>query len=313
MSKHELLRLIELLDTEKSKILVDVEEKLTTLQRKEEELQAKEDRLESLFGKLRADAEQDKVKLNVGGTFFTSTKKTLASIPDSYFCALLSSEWQPDEDGAYFIDRDPVYFSRILSGLRNNGKWNVSGLNTEEKKQLQDELDYFCLSNPLIKSCHSSWSATKIGTGLRVSEDGKTLTAVDMQTGYRCGVLDQVFHSVKELPSSMTMRINHVGGSNGYMEFGLRSVNNEMNQGFMTSVGAPGISGQGFYSHRGTRMLASGQLLHLRVNKSEKVFSFWCDTEQIGSPQPLPSGSSLEFAVMLYLVDQSIELVSCEM
>lgn len=49
-----------------------------------------------------------KIKLNVGGKIFTTSKTTLLSVPGSYFHALLSSgKWLPDEDNEYFIDRSP--------------------------------------------------------------------------------------------------------------------------------------------------------------------------------------------------------------
>ncbi|CAM5097246.1 unnamed protein product [Natator depressus] len=64
------------------------------------------------------------VRLNVGGTYFVSTRQTLCREPKSFLCRLccqdgpeLSSD--KDETGAYLIDRDPTYFGPILNYLRH--------------------------------------------------------------------------------------------------------------------------------------------------------------------------------------------------
>lgn len=76
----------------------------------------------------RAQAAKDKVKLCVGGACFVATRDTLISTPGTFFSHMLgSSNWQPEEDGTYFIDRDPVLFPRILHFLRS-GNWNLGGL-----------------------------------------------------------------------------------------------------------------------------------------------------------------------------------------
>lgn len=46
------------------------------------------------------------------------------------------------EDGSYFIDRNPKYFSIILEYLRT-GELLFSHLNTEQRAALHCELDYF--------------------------------------------------------------------------------------------------------------------------------------------------------------------------
>jgi len=70
----------------------------------------------------------DRVVLNVGGQIFHTTKATLcAADPNSMLAkmfddnlALASSV--KDESGAWFIDRDPLYFRVILNFLRNPAK-----------------------------------------------------------------------------------------------------------------------------------------------------------------------------------------------
>jgi len=66
----------------------------------------------------------DRVILNVGGQIFHTTKSTLRADPRSMLAkmfeenqALASSV--RDENGAWFIDRDPIYFRVILNFLRS--------------------------------------------------------------------------------------------------------------------------------------------------------------------------------------------------
>eukprot|EP01006_Ploeotia_vitrea_P048314 TRINITY_DN67216_c9_g1_i1.p2 TRINITY_DN67216_c9_g1~~TRINITY_DN67216_c9_g1_i1.p2 ORF type:complete len:345 (+),score=53.24 TRINITY_DN67216_c9_g1_i1:81-1115(+) len=75
------------------------------------------------FGKSDENGEPEPgvvVKLNVGGTVFTTTKQTLLNSPKSFFSGMVSSGvWQPNKHtGEFFIDRDPQFFKEILNYLR---------------------------------------------------------------------------------------------------------------------------------------------------------------------------------------------------
>jgi len=62
------------------------------------------------------------VKLNVGGQLFHTTSTTLLSWPDSILAKMFDPEsgFAPpySENGVYFLDADPKYFSVILNWLR---------------------------------------------------------------------------------------------------------------------------------------------------------------------------------------------------
>eukprot|EP01130_Rhizamoeba_saxonica_P002007 TRINITY_DN11818_c0_g1_i1.p1 TRINITY_DN11818_c0_g1~~TRINITY_DN11818_c0_g1_i1.p1 ORF type:complete len:324 (-),score=54.68 TRINITY_DN11818_c0_g1_i1:109-1080(-) len=95
------------------------------------------------------DKAKYKVKLNVGGQIFVTSKTTLTKDKNSYFYGMISSNnWQPDEDGEYFIDRDPVVFNRILNYMRD-GYLDVNGLSQRERYVLNKDLDYYCLQNDI--------------------------------------------------------------------------------------------------------------------------------------------------------------------
>ncbi|XP_023228613.1 BTB/POZ domain-containing protein KCTD5-like [Centruroides vittatus] len=63
------------------------------------------------------------VKLNVGGTYFLTTRTTLGRDPKSFLCRLCQEDpdlnSDKDDTGAYLIDRDPTYFGPILNYLRH--------------------------------------------------------------------------------------------------------------------------------------------------------------------------------------------------
>uniref|UniRef100_A0A4X1VUK4 Potassium channel tetramerization domain containing 5 n=2 Tax=Sus scrofa TaxID=9823 RepID=A0A4X1VUK4_PIG len=63
------------------------------------------------------------VRLNVGGTYFLTTRQTLCRDPKSFLYRLCQADpdldSDKDETGAYLIDRDPTYFGPVLNYLRH--------------------------------------------------------------------------------------------------------------------------------------------------------------------------------------------------
>jgi len=61
------------------------------------------------------------IHLNIGGVRYTTTEGTLCHYGTNYFSGLLSGQFPAlvDETGAYFIDRNGIYFEPILDFLRS--------------------------------------------------------------------------------------------------------------------------------------------------------------------------------------------------
>ncbi|XP_071490158.1 BTB/POZ domain-containing protein KCTD3-like [Diadema antillarum] len=90
----------------------------------------------------------DLIKLNVGGTRFSTSRQTLTWIPDSFFSSLLSGRISSvkDETGAIFIDRDPSAFVPILNYLRTK-ELNLKGIDIQT---LKHEAEFYGIL-PLVK------------------------------------------------------------------------------------------------------------------------------------------------------------------
>jgi len=100
--------------------------------------------------KRSASVARTKIKLDIGGKIFSTSKSTLMAFEGSYFHAMLSSgHWQPDEDGTYFIDRNPKFFGLILDFMRT-GKIDLTDLSKKDLIHLEEDLDYFQIQLPPV-------------------------------------------------------------------------------------------------------------------------------------------------------------------
>lgn len=121
------------------------------------------------------------IKLNVGGRLFTTSRTTLIWINDTFFTGLLSNRIPSvvDENGAFFIDRDPDLFSVILNFLRTKNV-NMDGVNLTA---LLHEAEYFGIT-PLIR---------RIGVCASLDQ---------------CSCGDLLFHALLPPPPQLTSRDN---------------------------------------------------------------------------------------------------------
>jgi hypothetical protein len=141
-----------------------------------------------------------KIRLNVGGAKFTTSKTTLLAESGTYFDALIQNDqWSPDEEGDFFIDRNPRFFPAILDYLRMlaNGKEGmllVGSITPEEQRLLDDDIEYYMISSLkrlLIASEHSGWKLDTrcMGSSLTMSEDCLTVTKTGVSGNCSSGVM----------------------------------------------------------------------------------------------------------------------------
>ena len=86
---------------------------------------------------------EERVRINVGGHYFTTTRQTLTKDPNSMLGVMFSGKFdmKPAEDGAFFIDRDGTHFRFILNYLRTGKLTFPEG--EKAFKELQEEAEYY--------------------------------------------------------------------------------------------------------------------------------------------------------------------------
>lgn len=125
-----------------------VEEREEEAEQRHRELNQREIEIQHIFDKLNKQSEyvKHKIKLNVGGTVFVTTRDTLASEHDSMLRAMFSEEFntQPDEDGEVFIDRNGKHFGIILEHLRGvDVSKAIAALDPVGKHELAQEVQFY--------------------------------------------------------------------------------------------------------------------------------------------------------------------------
>ena len=90
---------------------------------------------------------ESRIKLDVGGTQFTTTLTTLTRFPDSMIGAMFSGRHKlvADDSGYYFIDRDGTHFRHILNFLRCPEEFNETIEEDEKYKEIMREAAYYGL------------------------------------------------------------------------------------------------------------------------------------------------------------------------
>jgi hypothetical protein len=110
-----------------------------------ESAKAKYVELQNKMNQPRKDL-KDKIRLNIGGTIFVTSLDTMMLEQNTFFSAMFSEEFhqQPDQDGEYYVDRDPAYFPIILNHMRGvDVKKKLAGLHLWEKSLIQQEVEFY--------------------------------------------------------------------------------------------------------------------------------------------------------------------------
>jgi len=85
------------------------------IEARNKELEEKESKWRKVEEKMAANAANigPKIHLNIGGKRFTTSKTTLMSQPCYFQEMLVSDHCQQDDDGEFFIDRNPKLFGFV--------------------------------------------------------------------------------------------------------------------------------------------------------------------------------------------------------
>eukprot|EP01125_Pyxidicula_operculata_P014585 TRINITY_DN4875_c0_g1_i1.p1 TRINITY_DN4875_c0_g1~~TRINITY_DN4875_c0_g1_i1.p1 ORF type:complete len:241 (-),score=29.06 TRINITY_DN4875_c0_g1_i1:1310-2032(-) len=114
------------------------------LQQEKERFEKERIEWEEKYKKVYSVSISEVIKLNVGGKSFSATRRTLTSVPGSFFEAMFSGRFPitPDSDGAYFIDRNPKVFSYVLDFLRGS-TLQLQNFSESKWNQLYDDADFY--------------------------------------------------------------------------------------------------------------------------------------------------------------------------
>lgn len=97
------------------------------------------------------NSQNDVITVNVGGTRFDTLKGTLSAEKGTFFYSMLNDErFKSEENGEFFVDRDPKWFSTILNFYRKK-KVRLSHLELFEICEIIDELEFYHTDNLLEK------------------------------------------------------------------------------------------------------------------------------------------------------------------
>jgi len=196
------------------------------LEKRREDLDKEADSLaaQRKVGEEYAKRQMRRIKLNVGGQLFETSKPTLLAEPDSMLYALVhSGAFLPDEQtGEYFIDRDPKFFGHLLNYLRDNradGQLNVdwASLTPTECKQLHSDIQYFQFDTlmhllpaaPTEKMVRfagfAQWNQDGAVQSHRVQDRLMTAAAEACYEGSRPATMEEyIAGSIKDLPAKNT-------------------------------------------------------------------------------------------------------------
>jgi len=128
--------------------LVEIQNATTSLEKEIEDLHKERDELGFAPHKLPSG----RVKLDVGGSFFSTTMDTLTSVPDSMLGRMFSGRFpiHVNDDGRIFIDRDGTHFIHILNFLRDPALHSVKIKEKTTLEELRIECEYYGLMNAMF-------------------------------------------------------------------------------------------------------------------------------------------------------------------
>ena len=123
-------------------------EEIEQMHRELDERMAELQHAEQLCEKInkRSESVEHKIRLNIGGAVFMTTRDTLTTEPDTMLRAMFSEEFatQHDEDGEVFIDRNGRHFGTILDHLRGvDVSKTIAALDPAGKHEMEQEVQFY--------------------------------------------------------------------------------------------------------------------------------------------------------------------------
>lgn len=174
-----------------------------------------------------------KVVLDVGGKRFATRPSTLMKYETSYFTALLLNEELKDEDGSFFIDRNPKLFGVLLDFLRTD-KLDFEPCKVNMTK-LREEFEFYSVPFPNTVAFANGEKSATMGQAYQVNkgtllEHGKhtwSIRADVVVNSFDVGVVSPSHTSHFNLQSQTAWGLR----ASGMCHWGQTQVNNRIKNG----------------------------------------------------------------------------------
>jgi len=220
----------------------------------------------------------------------------------------------PDEDGTYFIDRNPKFFGMILDYLRKDSI-NISGLSSSELTDLQDEVEFYQIESLLallkqsIKTPKIVWSNSHLNS-IKISDS--TLTAV----GGSCNIVLATIPLISSGKHSWKMKVIKPGN---YISIGVALNTIRNNQGYIgNSPDGWSLNQDGAIEHCGTYYsdvmghkvpLQTNDVIQVTVDFDNMKIS-WVKNELLSWPAlDIPTGLQPLFPAAMVSTSTSVTLI----
>jgi hypothetical protein len=310
-----------------------LEEEWKRLKKEDEDLKKRKAEWDLMANKLaKAQKGSERIKLDVGGQIFATSLSTLTSQKGSFFEAMFSGRWEPkvEDDGCYFIDRDPTVFKHILNYLRGQLP-TLDVLSSQELQLLQEDAQFYQL--PELSQYLKTFPVTPLtaipvsspiyrfaaGPNYEVSSDG--LQIIKLTTKYIKWNATAITYPI---PSSGThhLKLKLVTSQNGFIMIGVCPPSIKQSQ-----VDNSKHCGWYFYCYNGnlysgppqkennksyypTSAIRTGREVGVKMDMTNRQISFTVDGVDRGvGYTDIPTNPFLCFCVLLYNPNDSVRIV----
>jgi len=146
---------IELIKDQFTELVTGMENVIQGLERKKQSLQEEIERLKREKTSPQAyNFIRERVKLDIGGRYYSSTFETLTSIPDSLLARIVTGDVPAERtsDGRIFIDRDGRHFRYVLNFLRDPENFSVRIKDKAVLEEVKREAQFFGVEEQMFTS-----------------------------------------------------------------------------------------------------------------------------------------------------------------
>jgi len=141
-------------------VVKQVEERIKVLEEKEKHWEeVKKDMSKNIA------AAKSKIVLDVGGKKFATSKATLLKYENTYFSNMLACACPDEDDGSYFIDRSPKYFSVVIEYMRGDGgALNLEEYDSRVAEKIKKEFQFYKIPVAIEEKIKYLFSTGKTAT-----------------------------------------------------------------------------------------------------------------------------------------------------